>query len=61
MFAIGSYGANIGKNKNQDVEESGENFFKLRKKWVVLIAGSMGWDDYRHQVSINKLFKLLNN
>lgn len=61
LFAIGSYGANIPKNKDQDVEDSGENFFEFGKKWVVLIAGSNGWFNYRHQVCINKPIKLLNN
>lgn len=54
LFAIGSYATNIAKNKDQDLEDSDKNIFELGKKWVVLIAGSYGWYNYRHQVSINK-------
>lgn len=52
LLTIGSYAANIPENKNQNNESHDKNFFGIGKKWVVLVAGSEGWYNYRHQVSI---------
>jgi len=51
LLTAGSYAANIPENKNQNTESHSEHFFDIGKKWVVLVAGSEGWYNYRHQVS----------
>jgi len=43
LFAVGSFAVHEPKSK---YEES----FIGGKKWVVLVAGSDGWSNYRHQV-----------
>jgi len=44
LFAVGSFAEhNIPELTNED------NFIG-EKKWVVLVAGSDGWSNYRHQV-----------
>jgi len=42
LFAVGSF-ANEKNPTNDDIFWEG-------KKWVVLVAGSDGWSNYRHQV-----------
>lgn len=59
LLVIGSFAANIPENKNQNNQNDGENFFGIGKKWVVLVAGSYGWNNYRHQVSLRIRFKSL--
>ncbi|KAF0758290.1 legumain-like, partial [Aphis craccivora] len=41
LFAVGSFA-----NENNPTND---NLFSVGKKWVVLVAGSDGWNNYRHQ------------
>lgn len=50
FFAVGSFAGNNNQNPTK------ENDLCEGKKWVVLVAGSKGWSNYRHQV-----FKSFNN
>jgi len=43
LFAIGSFAVHEPKSTNKEISVGG-------KKWVVLVAGSDGWSNYRHQV-----------
>jgi len=42
LLVIGSFAAKIPEN------DSG-------KKWVVLLSGSAGWNNYRHQVNLKNI------
>jgi len=50
LFAVGSFAGNNNQNPTED-----DSLYE-GKKWVVLVAGSKGWSNYRHQV-----FKSFNN
>lgn len=43
LFAIGSFAVHEPKSTKEIFSVGG-------KKWVVLVAGSDGWSNYRHQV-----------
>lgn len=52
LFAVGSFAVHIPKHHDLESKEDNENgFLKKGKKWVVLVAGSKGWNNYRHQVT----------
>lgn len=53
LFAIGSCAIDI-PNKNND-KKTNKKFPYSGKKWIVLVAGSKGWINYRHQVIQYKL------
>lgn len=62
LFVIGSFAINIQDNLHLKAVGENENNKRLKiigKKWVVLVAGSNGWINYRHQV-LNGLFKLFS-
>lgn len=51
LFAIGSFAVHLPKHHDLKSKENIENgFIKKGKNWVVLVAGSKGWNNYRHQV-----------
>lgn len=51
LFAIGSLAVHLPKRHDLESKENNENgFTKKGKNWVVLVAGSKGWNNYRHQV-----------
>ncbi|MCR4602531.1 MAG: ABC transporter substrate-binding protein [Prevotella sp.] len=47
----------------QDVydEETTIEFGKVTSQWAVLVAGSYGWDNYRHQTDVLNMYQLLKN
>lgn len=51
LLAIGSFAANIPNHENLEEWSKTEHVSGYGRKWVVLVAGSSGWDNYRHQVS----------
>lgn len=42
-------------------EEVPEKLYGKRKTWVVLVAGSNGWYNYRHQISSHQFLPLFRN
>jgi len=55
FFAIGALALNTPRNKNHDIIENiKDKLFGRGKKWVVLVSGSSGWQNYRHQVRLWK-------
>jgi len=59
FFVFGSYVAksHVVQKVHQNKEDNDKN--NIGKKWVVLVSGSDGWYNYRHQVFIKKIFKIL--
>lgn len=55
LFAIGSTAIFVPSSYRKPWTDIENNFFG-GKKWVVLVAGSDGWNNYRHQVLINIYF-----
>jgi len=52
LLAIGSTAILLPNSYRKSFTDN-ENHFFGGKKWVVLVAGSDGWNNYRHQVSNN--------
>jgi len=51
LFAIGSAAIYVPYNYRRPyIESERVNSFFEGKKWVVLVAASDGWNNYRHQV-----------
>jgi len=53
LFVFGSFvaKAHVVQNDHQKKQDN-----DIGKKWVVLVAGTNGWNNYRHQVVIkNKI------
>ncbi|XP_022166863.1 legumain-like [Myzus persicae] len=53
LFAIGSFAAHVPKST------ANEESFVGGKKWVVLVAGSEGWSNYRHQADICHAYQIV--
>lgn len=52
LFTIGSFALHVPMYNHPKINTSEKHDFTFReKKWVVLVAGSLGWSNYRHQVS----------
>lgn len=54
LFVIGSFALNVPEDLHLKDETKGINYKDLTiggKKWVVLVAGSSEWVNYRHQVN----------
>lgn len=43
----------------EDVDSSGLTYPDLDEKWALLVAGSSGWTNYRHQADILYIYQLL--
>ncbi|XP_025195726.1 legumain-like [Melanaphis sacchari] len=55
LFTVGSFA-------EQNIPDSTkENRLICEKKWVVLVAGSDGWNNYRHQADICHAYQLIKN
>ncbi|XP_008181646.2 legumain isoform X1 [Acyrthosiphon pisum] len=52
LFAIGSFAVHEPKSTNEEINVRG-------KKWVVLVAGSDGWNNYRHQADICHAYQIV--
>lgn len=57
LFAFGSNAASVPENDYNNNDD--DNFFDFGKKWVVLVAGSDGWHNYRHQVNLKKILTVI--
>ncbi|CAH1731446.1 unnamed protein product [Aphis gossypii] len=55
LFAVGSFAGNNNQNPTK------ENDLYEGKKWVVLVAGSKGWSNYRHQADICHAYQLIKS
>lgn len=55
LFTIESFSLHVQEFQNSKVELENVNTLHGAKTWVVLVAGSSGWANYRHQV-LNVLF-----
>ncbi len=40
-------------------EDSPLHFKEMKDKWAILVQGSSGWDDYRHQADVLNVYQLL--
>ncbi|XP_027844283.2 legumain-like [Aphis gossypii] len=58
LFAIGST-AILLPNSYRKPWTDNENHFFGGKKWVVLVAGSDGWNNYRHQADICHAYQII--
>lgn len=49
--------------KNTQMQEFGEGnnitYPALKDKWALLVAGSVGWENYRHQADVLSVYKML--
>ncbi|XP_060858673.1 legumain-like [Metopolophium dirhodum] len=52
LFAIGSFAEHEPESTNKEISVGG-------KKWVVLVAGSDGWNNYRHQADICHAYQIV--
>lgn len=50
ILAIGSFARDTPINVQKTSLNSLDNVLYEGKQWVVLVAGTSGWDQYRHQV-----------
>ncbi|KAF0758289.1 legumain-like [Aphis craccivora] len=55
LFAVGSFAGNNNQNPTED-----DSLYE-GKKWVVLVAGSKGWSNYRHQADICHAYQLIRS
>lgn len=55
LFACGSFAISVPKYEHIKSMVEDDNSFFGGKKWVVLVSGSRGWYNYRHQVTKNLL------
>ncbi|XP_001943941.2 legumain [Acyrthosiphon pisum] len=58
LFAIGSAAIHVPYRKPWIDSETVNSFFG-GKKWVVLVAGSDGWNNYRHQADICHAYQII--
>lgn len=50
LFSVGSFSLQLSPKYHNEQPEN-NLFSSSGKKWVVLVASSSGWENYRHQVS----------
>ncbi|XP_060847426.1 legumain-like [Rhopalosiphum padi] len=58
LFAIGSTAIFVPSSYRKPWTDIENNFFG-GKKWVVLVAGSDGWNNYRHQADICHAYQII--
>ncbi|KAF0712089.1 legumain-like, partial [Aphis craccivora] len=55
LFAVGSFAGQNNPNPTND-----DSLYE-GKKWVVLVAVSKGWSNYRHQANICHAYQLIKS
>ncbi|VVC37946.1 Peptidase C13, legumain [Cinara cedri] len=59
LLAVGTIAAHISNHENLDNFLIKDNSQNGGKKWVILVAGSNGWDNYRHQADICHAYQIV--
>lgn len=54
-----SWNWNIQKKQEFNSFETDNNYSELKDKWAVLISGSKGWYNYRHQADVLHIYSIL--